>query len=106
MSSDADTGPSDVEGNDNDDSQFGMSQLAAITMDIDPAGPDEANNLGEEERVAEVVQADLAAATLASLVVYGRALTMALGRRMRKKRRQAWRRVKRRRTRPPGWKMG
>ncbi len=71
MSLDADTGPSNVEGNDDDDSQFGMSQMADIPMDIDPAGPDEANNLGEEERVAEVVQADLAAATLASLVAYG-----------------------------------
>ncbi len=64
MSSDADTGPSDVEGDDNDDSCFGASQPATIPMDVDPAGPDEANNLGEEEWVAEVVQADSAAATL------------------------------------------
>ncbi len=75
MSSDADTGPSNAEGDNDDDSCFGASQPAAIPMDVDPTGPDEANDLGEEERVAEVVQADSmaaqAAATLAGLVAYG-----------------------------------
>ncbi|KAK0239618.1 hypothetical protein EDD85DRAFT_949468 [Armillaria nabsnona] len=70
-----DTAPSDAEGDNNDDSCFGTSQPAAIPMDVDPTGPDEANNLCKEERVAEVVQADSvttqAAATLAGLVAYG-----------------------------------
>ncbi len=55
MSLDVDTGPSNVEGDDDDDSHFGTSQPATIPMDVDPAGPDEANNLSEEEQVAEVV---------------------------------------------------
>ncbi len=75
MSSDVDTGPSDAEGDNGDDSRFGTSQPATIPMDVDPTGPDEANNLGEEEQVVEVVQADSvaaqAAATLVGLVVYG-----------------------------------
>ncbi len=75
MSSDTDTGPSDVEGKDGDDSRFGTRQPASVPMDVDPAGSDMANHSGEEEQVAEEVQVDSAAAqvaaTLADLVVYG-----------------------------------
>ncbi len=60
------TGPSDVEDEDDDDSQFRTSQPATIPMDVDPAGPDEANDSGEEEQVTDVVQVDLAAAQLAA----------------------------------------
>ncbi|PBK96561.1 hypothetical protein ARMGADRAFT_1076721 [Armillaria gallica] len=75
MSLNAETGPSNVEDNDDDDSQFRTSQPAAIPMDVDAAGPDEANDSGEEEWVAEMVQMDSVAAqvaaTLVGLVVYG-----------------------------------
>ncbi len=75
VSLDVDTGPSDVEGEDDNDSWFRTRPPATDPMDVDPAGPDEANHLGKEERVAEEVQADSAAAqvaaTLADLVAYG-----------------------------------
>ncbi|PBL00085.1 hypothetical protein ARMGADRAFT_1072454 [Armillaria gallica] len=78
VSSDADTGPSDREGNDNEDVGYGAAQRPASPMEVDPAAPEgepSGDKTGEEWRGASEMRADLAAAwaaaTLAALVVYG-----------------------------------
>ncbi len=74
VSSDVDTGPSDEESNDEEDVGYGAAQPPATPMDVDPIaseGKASRNEVGEEWQVASEMRADLAAATLAGLVVYG-----------------------------------
>ncbi len=78
MSSDVDTGPSNREGNNDEDVGYGAAQPPASLMEIDPLvseGEPSWNETGEEWQVASETQADLvaaqAAATLAGLVTYG-----------------------------------
>ncbi|PBK82412.1 hypothetical protein ARMGADRAFT_1038717 [Armillaria gallica] len=74
----ADTGPSDEEGNDDEDMGYGAAQSPAHPMDVDPIaseGETGRSEVGEEWRVASETRADSAAAqaaaTLAGLVAYG-----------------------------------
>ncbi|PBK87584.1 hypothetical protein ARMGADRAFT_1034781 [Armillaria gallica] len=65
VSSDADTGPSNIEGDGDKDAGYGAAQPPATLMDVDPPAPEgepDGNETGEEWRVA---------ATLAGLVAYG-----------------------------------
>ncbi len=55
MSSDADTGPSDGEGNDDEDMGYRVAQPPASLMEVDPPAPEgerSGNETGEEWRVA------------------------------------------------------
>ncbi|PBL03188.1 hypothetical protein ARMGADRAFT_1021924 [Armillaria gallica] len=78
VSSDADTGPSDIEGDGDEDAGYRAAQPPATLMDVDPPvpkGEPDRNETGEEWRVASETRADSAAAqaaaTLAGLVTYG-----------------------------------
>ncbi|KAK0236485.1 hypothetical protein EDD85DRAFT_791783 [Armillaria nabsnona] len=78
VSSDVDTGPSDGEGNRDEDLGYGVAQPPATPMDFDPPAPEgepSGNELGKEWQVASEMRADLAlaqaATTLAGLVAYG-----------------------------------
>ncbi len=78
MSSDADTGLSDGEGNDDEDVGYGAGQPPAFPMEVDPPPPEgepSGNEPSEEWHVASETRADSAAAqaaaTLAGLVAYG-----------------------------------
>ncbi|PBK83200.1 hypothetical protein ARMGADRAFT_1038005 [Armillaria gallica] len=78
VSSDADTGPSNMEGDGNEDVGYGAAQPPATPMDVDlpaPEGEPDGNETGEEWRVTSEMRADSAAAqaaaTLAGLVAYG-----------------------------------
>ncbi|PBK88927.1 hypothetical protein ARMGADRAFT_1033539 [Armillaria gallica] len=78
MSSDADTGPSDKEGNDDEDVGYGAAERPASPMEVDPASPEgepSGDEIGEEWRSTSETRVDLAAAqaaaTLAALVAYG-----------------------------------
>ncbi|PBK89473.1 hypothetical protein ARMGADRAFT_1033048 [Armillaria gallica] len=77
MSSDADTGPSDMEGDGNEDMGCRVAQPPATPMDVDlpvPEGKPDRNKTGEEWRVVSETEADSAAAqaaaTLVGLVMY------------------------------------
>ncbi|PBK84003.1 hypothetical protein ARMGADRAFT_1037594 [Armillaria gallica] len=79
MSLDAETGPSDGEGNDDEDMGYGAAQPSTSPMEVDPPAAPEGkpsrDKTGEEWRVVSEMRADLAgvqvAATLAGLVTYG-----------------------------------
>ncbi|PBK85581.1 hypothetical protein ARMGADRAFT_1087448 [Armillaria gallica] len=78
MSFDADTGPSNMEGDGNEDVGYGATQPPATLMDVDPPVPEgepDGNETGEEWRVTSETRADSAAAQvaaiLAGLVAYG-----------------------------------
>ncbi|PBK94573.1 hypothetical protein ARMGADRAFT_1078429 [Armillaria gallica] len=78
VSSDADTGPSDMEGDGDEDVGYRVAQPPATPMDVDlpaPEGEPNGNETGEEWRIMSEMQADSvaaqAAATLAGLVAYG-----------------------------------
>ncbi|PBK82320.1 hypothetical protein ARMGADRAFT_1090375 [Armillaria gallica] len=78
VSSDTDTGPSDEEGNDDEDVGYGAAERPASPMEVDPASPEgepSRDETGEEWRGASETRADSAAvqaaATLAALVAYG-----------------------------------
>ncbi len=78
VSSDADTGPSDGEGNEDEDVGYGAAQQPATPMDVDlavPEGKPSGNKTGKEWQVVSETLADSAAvqvaATLVGLVTYG-----------------------------------
>ncbi|PBK84274.1 hypothetical protein ARMGADRAFT_1037209 [Armillaria gallica] len=78
ISSDADTGPSDGEPNEDEDMGYGAVQPPAIPMDEDPTpseGEGSRNEVGEEWQVVSETLVNLVAvqvaATLAGLVAYG-----------------------------------
>ncbi len=78
VSLDADTGPSDGEGNDDEDVGYGTVSRPATPMDVDPPVPEgepSGDETGEEWWVASETLADLAAAqaaaTLVGLVAHG-----------------------------------
>ncbi len=77
MSSDADTGPSNGEGNNNEDMGYRAAQPPASPMDVNPPVPEgkpSGNKTGKEWQVASEMLADSAtmqvAATLVGLVAY------------------------------------
>ncbi len=77
VSSDVNTGPSNNNGNDDEDVGYGATDPPAAPMDVDPPVPEDEPSgleLGEEWWVASETRVDLAAtqmaATLAGLVAY------------------------------------
>ncbi len=73
MSSDADTGPGDGEGNNDEDISYGVGQPPASPMEVDPPaleGEPSGNKTSEEWQVVSEMRADSAAATLVGLVMY------------------------------------
>ncbi|PBK81128.1 hypothetical protein ARMGADRAFT_1039527 [Armillaria gallica] len=71
MSSDADTGLSDMGGDDDEDAGYGAAQPPTTPMDVDPPAPEgepNGNETGEEWWIASEMQADSVAATLCLLL--------------------------------------
>ncbi|PBK90897.1 hypothetical protein ARMGADRAFT_1031994 [Armillaria gallica] len=78
VSSDVDTGPSNIEGDGDEDMGYGAAQSPATPMDVNPPAPEgkpKGNETGEEWWVTSETRADSAAAqaaaTLVGLVAYG-----------------------------------